>query len=277
MAPLEFPLEKPMSETIKVTALDGVFSAYVAKPRALVGNRSLHEVFGVNADMREICNELAEKEYIALCPDLFWRQEPGLDLSDWTEAEWKKGLALYNAYDFDVGVSDIVDTVAVARTPDGASGKVGVMGFCLGGLMTLLTAARGNADAAVAYYGGGTENHLGEAGAVSVPMLMHLDEEDEFISKDAQRKITQAFASNALVEIHSYPGCSHAFARHTMIRPQRRLRMNERRLSSLSNCVDAYPRDTSVRRCRKGVAESGSLTDRLTQSRLFAGHRKQKT
>jgi carboxymethylenebutenolidase len=203
-----------MSESIKITALDGVFSAYVAKPNAPSAPVIvvLQEVFGVNADMRETCNELADKGFIALCPDLFWRQEPGLDLSHWTEAEWKKGLALYDAYDFDAGVSDIVDTVTVSRTLDGASGRVGVMGFCLGGLMTFLTAARGNADAAVAYYGGGTENHLGEASAVSIPMLMHLGEEDEFISKDAQRKIKQAFVSNAQVEIYSYPGCSHAFA-----------------------------------------------------------------
>jgi len=165
--------------------------------------------------MRETCHELAGKGFIALCPDLLWRQEPGLDLSLWTEAEWKKGLTLYSPYNLDSGVSDIVDTVTVARTINRASGKVGVMGFCLGGLMTFLIAARGNADAAVAYYGGGTENHLAEADAVSVPMLMHMGEEDEFISKDAQRKIKEAFASNSNVKIHSYPGCSHAFARHT--------------------------------------------------------------
>ncbi len=167
--------------------------------------------------MRETCRELAGKGYIALCPDLFWRQEPGLDLSHWTEAEWKKGLALHKAYNFDAGASDIVDTVAAARTLDRASGKVGVMGFCLGGLMTFLTAARGNADAAVAYYGGGTENHLAEAGAVSVPMLMHLGEEDEFISKDAQRKIKEAFASNSQVTIHNYPGCNHAAWRRELV------------------------------------------------------------
>jgi carboxymethylenebutenolidase len=104
-----------------------------------------------------------------------------------------------------------------ARTLDGASGKVGVMGFCLGGLMTFLTAARGNVDSAVAYYGGGTENHLSESDTVTVPLRMHLGEEDEFISKDAQREIKEAFTGNPHVEMHSYPGCSHAFARHSGI------------------------------------------------------------
>jgi carboxymethylenebutenolidase len=206
-----------LSNHLDVTTPDGAFSAYVASRGAASAPAIvvLHEVFGVNADLRETCHELADKGYIAICPDLFWRQEPGVDLSHWTEAEWKKGLALYSAYDFDAGVSDVADTVAAARTLDGASGKVGVMGFCLGGLMTFLTAARENVDCAVAYYGGGTENHLSESDAVTVPMLMHLGEEDEFISKDAQRKIKEAFTGNPHVEIHSYPGCSHAFARHT--------------------------------------------------------------
>ena len=89
------------------------------------------------------------------------------------------------------------------------------MGFCMGGLLTFLTgAARGHADAAVAYYPGGADKHLGKAAAVSIPMLMHLGEEDEFISKDAQRQIKEGFAQNGAVKIYSYPGCSHAFARH---------------------------------------------------------------
>jgi carboxymethylenebutenolidase len=206
-----------MTETISIKTSDGAFSAYVARPAARPAPAVvvLQEIFGVNADMRATCHELAGQGYIALCPDLFWRQEPGLDLSHWTEAEWKKGLALYAAYNLDAGVADISDTVSAARILDGASGKVGVMGFCLGGLMTFLTAAKGNVDAAVAYYGGGTEKHLGAAGLVTVPLVMHLGEDDEFISKDAQRQIKAACAGNAHITIYSYPGCSHAFARHT--------------------------------------------------------------
>jgi carboxymethylenebutenolidase len=124
-------------------------------------------------------------------------------------------LALYTAYDRGTGVHDIVDTMREAGRLVGASGKVGVMGFCLGGLMAFLTAARENVDAAVAYHGGDTESYLGEAGAIAAPMLMHLAEEDEFISKEAQAKIKAALADKPNVEIYSYPGCNHAFARHT--------------------------------------------------------------
>jgi carboxymethylenebutenolidase len=89
------------------------------------------------------------------------------------------------------------------------------MGFCLGGLMTYLTAARVTIDAAAVYYGGGTDQHLKEAKALKAPLQMHLGEEDEFISTEAQRHIKDALASNPAVEIHSYPHCAHAFARHT--------------------------------------------------------------
>ena len=94
----------------------------------------LHEVFGVNNDMRMTCDELALHGFIAVCPDLFWRQERGLDLNCWSEADWKKGLALYAAYDRDQGVRDIADAARTAGTMEGASGQVGVMGFCPSGI-----------------------------------------------------------------------------------------------------------------------------------------------
>jgi carboxymethylenebutenolidase len=206
-----------MSEYITVRTPDGDYRAYLARPaaRSAPAIVVLQEIFGVNADLRETCDELADKGYIAVCPDLFWRQEPGVDLNHWSDAEWKKGLALYAAFDFSAGVRDILDCVRAARDLDGASGKVGVMGFCLGGLMTVLTAARAPLDAAVVYYGGGTENHLDEAAAIASPMLMHFGEEDEYISKDALQRIKLAMSDNPHVRIYSYPGCSHAFARHT--------------------------------------------------------------
>jgi len=206
-----------MKDRITIEGHDGAFAAYIARPKASPAPAVvvLQEIFGVNMDMRETCNELAAHGFIAVCPDLFWRQEPGLDLNHWSDAEWKKGLALYAAYDRDKGVCDIVDTAHAAGRLDGASGKVGVMGFCLGGLMTFLTAAREKIDAAVAYHGGDTEKYLDEADKITAPMLMHLAEEDEFISKEAQAKIKAALSNKPNVEIYSYPGCNHAFARHT--------------------------------------------------------------
>jgi carboxymethylenebutenolidase len=206
-----------MKDHITIEGRDGAFGAYMARPKTLSAPAVvvLQEIFGVNADIRKTCDELAEQGFLAVAPDLFWRQEPGLDLNHWSDAEWKKGLALYAAYDRDKGVRDIVNTTHAAGQLEGTSGKVGVMGFCLGGLMTFLTAAREKIHAAVAYHGGETEKYLNEADKITAPMLMHLAEEDEFISKEAQTEIKAALSNKPNVEIFSYPGCNHAFARHT--------------------------------------------------------------
>lgn len=206
-----------MRETLTIRTADGNFSAYVALPansKKAPAVVVLHEVFGVNADMRATCDELAGRGFVAVCPDLFWRQRPGVDLSVTSEADWNTGLGLNTAYDRDAGVGDVIATIGASAGLRAANGKVAVMGYCLGGLMAFLTAARGSVDAVVAYHGGGTENYLSEARAITAPLLMHLAEEDEFISKAAQARIKAAFAGKENVEICSYTGCNHAFARH---------------------------------------------------------------
>jgi len=207
-----------MGERIHINTPDGRFDAWLARPSPAAQPAPavvvIQEIFGINADMRDTCDELAAQGYLALCPDLFWRLEPGVELSSFNEAEWRKGLSLYKAFDFDKGVDDVAATIAHARRLPGASGKVGVMGFCLGGLMSFLTAARRGADAAVAYYGGGTERFVAEGRQLAGPLLMHLAEEDEFIDESAQATIRAALSTHPLVEIHTYPGQRHAFARH---------------------------------------------------------------
>jgi carboxymethylenebutenolidase len=205
-----------MGDRITIEGQDGTFNAYIARPKIMPAATVvvLQELFGVNADIRKTCDELAEQGIVAVAPDLFWRQEPGVDLSVTSEADWQHGLRLYQAYDRDAGVRDIHDTLnAVAKLPE-CTGKIAVQGYCLGALMTFLTAVRCQVDAAVAYHGGDTEKYLGEADNLSAPLLMHLGEEDEFISKAAQAQIKAALASKANATIYSYPGQRHAFARH---------------------------------------------------------------
>lgn len=205
-----------MNRTIDVQTSDGTFQAYIARPAVLPAPAIvvIQEIFGVNADLRDTCNELAARGYLALSPDLFWRMEAGVDLSDQTDAEWQKGFSLYSAFDYEAGVADIASTMQLARSLSGASGKVGLMGYCLGGLMTFLTTARRGADASVIFYGGNTEKHLNEAKDIKNPLMMHLGEEDEYIPKEAQQAIIAAFHGNAFTEVFTYPGCRHAFARH---------------------------------------------------------------
>jgi dienelactone hydrolase len=133
-----------MGDRITVEGHDGAFNAYIARPKILPASTVvvLQELFGVNADIRKTCDELAEQGFVAVAPDLFWRQEPGVDLSVTSEADWQHGLRLYQAFDRDAGVRDIKDTLnAVAKLPE-CTGKIAVQGYCLGALMTFLTAVR---------------------------------------------------------------------------------------------------------------------------------------
>jgi carboxymethylenebutenolidase len=205
-----------MKDRITIEGRDGAFGAYIARPKTLPAPAVvvLHEVFGVNTDIRKHCDELAAQGFVAVAPDLFWRQEPGVDLSVTSEPDWQHGLRLNQAYDRDAGAKDVKDTAnAVAKLPE-CTGRVAVMGYCLGGLMTFLTAARYGVDAGVAYHGGDTEKYLGEVGSLNAPLLMHLAEEDEFISKSAQAEIKAALAKKPNATVYSYPGQRHAFSRH---------------------------------------------------------------
>ncbi|HEX2560797.1 dienelactone hydrolase family protein [Phenylobacterium sp.] len=205
-----------MGETRSIRTSDGgTMSAYVAwpgrSPAAAVV--VIQEIFGVNQVMRDITDGLAAQGYLAVCPDLFWRIEPGIDITDQSEAEWKKAFELFNAFDVDKGVQDIAATLADIRADSTCNGKVGAVGFCLGGQLAYLTATRTDADAAVSYYGVGIENRLGEADKITKPLLMHIAEEDQFVPKAAQAQIVGALNAHPQVTIHTYPGRDHAFAR----------------------------------------------------------------
>src|SRR3984957_10444941 len=205
-----------MKDHMTVKGHDGTFTAYIARPEELPAPAVivLQELFGVNADIREKCDELAEQGFIAVAPDLFWRQEPGVDLGVRSEDGWQHGLRLYAAYDRDAGARDIMETVrTVVELPE-STGKVALQGYCLGALMAFITAARYEVDAAVAYHGSDTEKYLGEVGGLDAPLLMHLGEEDEFISKTAQAQIKTALAKKRNATVYSYPGQRHAFSRH---------------------------------------------------------------
>ena len=205
-----------MKDRISIKGRNGTFGGYIARPKTATAPAVvvLHEVFGVNDDIRKHCDELAEQGFIAIAPDLFWRQEPGVDLSVTSEPDWQHGIRLYQAYDRNAGAEDVKDTVSVVAKLPECTGKVAVLGYCLGALMVFLTAVRYGVDAAVAYHGGETEKYLDEVDGLHAPLLMHLGEEDEFISKLAQTQIKTALANKPNTTVYSYPGQSHAFSRH---------------------------------------------------------------
>ena len=130
---------------ITIKGRDGAFGAHISRPKSLAAPAVvvLQELFGVNADIRKTCDELADEGFVAVAPDLFWRQEPGVDLSNVTShADWQHGLRLYQAYDRDAGARDVKETVNAVRSLPQCGGKVAVLGYCLGALMVFLTAVR---------------------------------------------------------------------------------------------------------------------------------------
>src|SRR6266850_8071651 len=129
----------------------GEFAAYLALPASGHGPGIvvLQEIFGVNQYLRSVCEWYAAHGFVALCPDLFWRQEPGVDMSDKTEAEWQKAFALYQGLDEAKAVDDSAAAVEFLRQHSACSGRIGAVGFCLGGNLAYLLAVRYKPDCAV--------------------------------------------------------------------------------------------------------------------------------
>ncbi len=204
-----------MAEVTIRAADGGSFSAYLATPKSGKGPGIvlIQEIFGVNKVMRDLADGFAAQGYTVMCPDLFWRQEPGVQITDKTEAEWKKAFSLMQGFNTAKGVDDLKATLATLRKHQACTGKVGSIGYCLGGKLAFLMATRSDSDANVGYYGVGLQDSLGEAKNIKKPLLLHIAEKDQFVPPEAQKKVIEALKGNKLVTIHTYPGADHAFAR----------------------------------------------------------------
>ncbi len=201
---------------VTIRAADGgSFSAYLATPKSGKGPGIvlIQEIFGVNKVMRDLADGFAAQGYTVMCPDLFWRQEPGIQITDKTEAEWKKAFALYQGFNVEKGVDDLKATLAALRKHPACSGKVGSVGYCLGGKLAYLMATRSDSDANVGYYGVGIQDQLDEAKNIRKPLLLHIAGKDQFVPPEAQAKIKQSLKGNPHVTIYDYPAQDHAFAR----------------------------------------------------------------
>jgi carboxymethylenebutenolidase len=210
-----------MSNVVIQAADGGAFGAYCASPP---GNGPapaivvIIEIRGLNANMRAICDDYAARGYIAVCPDLLWRIEPGLDYDPDTEKGWDKAMAINAAFDEAKAIDDLTAALNWVRRHDRSNGVAGVLGFCLGGKLAYLMATRSSADASVGYYGIGIDRALGEADAITHPLMLHLAGEDRFVPPEAQGKITGRLATVADTEAYIYPGADHAFARKDGVR-----------------------------------------------------------
>jgi carboxymethylenebutenolidase len=201
---------------VSIQTADGAMGGYLAQPAGGVRGPGLvviQEIFGVNKVMRDLADGFAAHGYHALVPDLFWRLQPGVQLTDKSKAEWDQAFALMNAFDRDKGVADIQAGIDHLRKLPACSGKVGDVGYCLGGLLAYLCATRTDADASVGYYGVNIQTLLGEAKNIKKPLMLHIAGKDGFTPPEAQKQIVDGLKGNAHVTLHIYPEMDHAFAR----------------------------------------------------------------
>ncbi len=195
--------------------IGGSFAGYLASPAAGRGPGILliQEIFGVNSVMRSLADEFAAGGFFVLVPDLFWRLEPGVQLTDKTEAEWQRAFDLMKRFDAATGVKDIQTGLTYLRKLPGSTGKAGAVGYCLGGFLAYLTACRTDCDASVGYYGMNIQNFLGESSKIKKPLMLHVAGKDEYHPPEAQKLVSDGLSGNRLVTIHTYPEIGHAFAR----------------------------------------------------------------
>lgn len=202
-----------MSETIQIASLDGSgsFEAYAAGPTpAAAGIVIVQEIFGVNPGIRQMVDGWAALGYRAIAPDLFWRLQPGVSLDADVPDEMQQAFGLYQRFDVDLGVTDIAASIRALRASGCA--KIGVVGYCLGGLLAYLTACRTDADATVGYYGVGIDGELDEADAIAQPLMLHIATDDGFVPAAAQAAVHARLDAHPRCTLHDYKA-DHAFAR----------------------------------------------------------------
>ncbi|HEX2813891.1 MAG TPA: dienelactone hydrolase family protein [Sphingopyxis sp.] len=202
----------PTNTIIPTLDGEGAIPAYVARPdadssRAII---VIPEIFGVNAGIREKCDDWAAQGYLAVAPDIFWRFAPGIELDPDIEAQMNEALGYFGTFDPDAGVKDIEAVIRWARG-QGAN-KVGAVGFCLGGKLAYMTAARTDIDASVGYYGVMIDQMLGESHAIAHPLVLHIPTSDHFVSPEAQAKMHEGLDPNPKVTLYDYEGLDHGFA-----------------------------------------------------------------
>jgi carboxymethylenebutenolidase len=192
---------------------DGSIPLYVARPSGSPRGAIIviQEIFGVNPGIRKKADDWAGKGYLAVAPDVFWRQKPGVELDPDVPEEFQQGVDLMMKHDFDAGIRDVEAVIHWIRREQGVA-KAGLVGYCMGGRIAYMAATRTDIDASVGYYGVMIDQMLGESHAIAKPLMLHVPTADGFVGPEAQKAIHDALDDNSHVTIHDYEGLDHGFA-----------------------------------------------------------------
>lgn len=204
-----------MTTNTQIPTLDGKDSmpAYVASPagtpRAAI--IVIQEIFGVNPGIRKKADDWAARGYLAVAPDVFWRQKPGVEFDADIPEQFQEAIGYMMKHDFDLGIRDVEATIHWIRRQQGVA-KVGLVGFCMGGKVAYMAATRTDVNAAVGYYGVGIDQMLNESHAIANPLMLHVPTADGFVPAEAQKAVHEGLDGNPHVTIHDYEGLDHGFA-----------------------------------------------------------------
>lgn len=192
---------------------DGQIPAYVLEPAGTPRAAIIvqQEIFGVDPGVRKKCQDWADRGYLAVAPDTFWRQQPGVELDADVPEQFQEAIGYMMKHDFDLGIRDIEAVIHWIRRERGLE-KVGLVGFCMGGRVAYMAAARTDIDASVGYYGVMIDQMLNEAHAIANPLMLHIPTADHFVGPEAQAAIHAALDSHPKVVLHDYVGLDHGFA-----------------------------------------------------------------
>lgn len=192
---------------------DGMIPAYVVQPAQAARGAIIvqQEIFGVDAGIRAKCQVWADRGYLAVAPDTFWRQQPNVELDADIPEQFNEAIGYMMKHDFDLGIRDIEALIHWLRREAGAA-KVGLVGFCMGGRIAYMTATRTDIDASVGYYGVMIDQMLSEKHAIARPLMLHIPTADHFVSPEAQKAIHDGLDDHPRVTLHDYEGLDHGFA-----------------------------------------------------------------
>jgi len=192
---------------------NGAIPAYVARPEGTPRGAIIvqQEIFGVDAGIRKKADGWAAKGYLAVAPDTFWRQQPGVELDADKPEQFQQAIELMMQHDFDLGIRDIEAVIHWVRREQGVL-KVGLVGYCMGGRVAYMTATRTDIDASVGFYGVMIDQMLGEKHAIAKPLMLHIPKADHFVDAEAQKAIHAGLDDHPKVTLYDYEGLDHGFA-----------------------------------------------------------------